>query len=72
MNKYINTAGIIFVMIGTIFSLWSVLRTKDDYVGTAYWLDHQQDDFKKNKRKVIAGTILIIIGSAFQIISVFM
>lgn len=71
MSKYINTAGIIFAMIGTIFSLWSVLRTKGDYVGTAYWFDHQREDFKKNKRKVIAGTILIVIGSVFQIISVF-
>ena len=59
-------------MIGTIFSLWSILSTKFNYVGTADWYDRQQENFKKDKRKVIIGTILIVIGSMFQIVEAFL
>lgn len=49
MDKYISLIGIILVMIGTIFSLWSILGTKSDYVGTAGWFDSQQKILKKIK-----------------------
>lgn len=68
MNKFISVIGIILVMVGTILSLWSVLKTKGDEVQTAGYYDHQQENFKKDKKKVIIGTILIIWGSLFQII----
>lgn len=71
MSKILSTIGIILVVAGTIFSLWSVLGTKVNYVQTAYWYDHQQENFKKDKRKVIIGTIFIIIGSTLQIIGLF-
>lgn len=71
MSKILSLIGIIFVVTGTIFSLWSILGTKGNYVGTAHWFDHQQDSFKKDKIKVIIGTILIVIGSIFQIIGLF-
>lgn len=58
-------------MVGTIFSLWSILGTKGNYVGTAHWYDHQQESFKKDKKKVIIGTILIVTGSLFQIVAIF-
>ena len=68
MNKFISVIGIILVMVGTILSLWSVLKTKGDEVQTPVWHDHQQKNFKKDKKKVIIGTGLIIWGSLFQII----
>lgn len=72
MSKIISIIGIVFVMIGTVFSLWSVLGTKGEYVQTADWYDHQQENFKRDKKKVIIGTILIITGSIFQIIGMFL
>lgn len=66
-SEYGSIVGIFLVMIGTIFSLWSILSTKTEDVGTAWKEDHKQDDFRKDKRKVIIGTILIIVGSMFQI-----
>lgn len=68
MSKIVSVVGIVFVMIGTIFSLWSILTTKTKYYGTVGWMSDLQDNFKKDKKKVIIGTILIIIGSIFQIV----
>lgn len=62
---------ILLVVTGTIFSLWSMLGTKGNYVGTAYWYDHQQESFKRDKIKVVIGTVLIVVGSVFQIIGLF-
>ncbi len=71
MNKIFSSIGIILVFAGTIFSLWSILNTKSTNVGTAYYHDHQQNYFKKDKAKVILGTVLIFIGSLSQIIGLF-
>ncbi len=71
MSEFLSAIGIILVVTGTIFSLWSVLGTKGDYVQTVDWHAHQQENFKKDKKKVIVGTILIICGSIFQIIGLF-
>ena len=71
MNKILSIIGIILVVAGTIFSLWSILGTRCGYVGTAHWYDHQQESFKRDKRKVIIGIILIICGSVFQIVGLF-
>lgn len=72
MSKIVSITGIILVVVGTIFSLWSILGTRGGYVGTAHWYDHQQESFKREKRKVIVGTILIIFGSLFQIAGLFL
>ncbi len=53
MSEILSAIGIILVVAGTIFSLWSILSTKGNYVGTAHWFDHQQESFKKDKMKVI-------------------
>lgn len=72
MDKILSAIGIVLVMIGTIFSLWSILATKTKYYGTCDWYSKLQDDFKKDKKKVIIGAILIIIGSVFQIVGLFL
>lgn len=71
MSKILSAIGIILVVAGTIFSLWSILGTKGNYVGTAHWYDYQQESFKKDKTKVIIGTALIVVGSIFQIVGLF-
>lgn len=72
MSRILGAIGILLVVAGTIFSLWSILGTKGNYVGTAHWYDHQQESFKKDKIKVIIGTIFIVMGSIFQIIGLFL
>ena len=72
MDKILSVIGIILVVAGTIFSLWSILGTKGKYVGTAEWFNNQQENFKKDKRKAVVGTTLIILGSIFQIIGLFL
>lgn len=67
MSNYISILGLILVTAGTILSLWSVLGTKTKDVGTAGWHDNQQRNFRKEKRNVIIGTILIVLGTLFQI-----
>lgn len=71
MSKNVSTIGIVFVMIGTVFSLWSVIGTKTREVGTAEKEDRKQEDFKKDKRNVFIGIMFIISGSVLQIIGLF-
>lgn len=65
----LNVFGIILTTIGTILSLWIVLVTKTSFVGTAADLDSKNAQFKKEKRLVVFGVILIIIGAVLQIIA---
>ncbi len=72
MNRCLTVFGILLIAIGTCWSLWSILKTDSDYVGTADWLDHQNDTFIKQKKQVKAGLFLIIVGSLAQIIAQFL
>ena len=72
MIKWLIVLGIVLIAIGTCWSLWSILNTDSNYVGTADWYSHQNEAFKKQKRQVIAGLILIILGSVAQIIAQFL
>ena len=40
MDKILSVIGIILVMIGTVFSLWSILSTKVKYYGTCEWFSN--------------------------------
>ena len=72
MIKWLTVLGIVLIAIGTCWSLWSILNTDFNYVGTADWYSHQNEAFKKQKRQVIAGLILIILGSVAQIVAQFL
>lgn len=72
MIKWLTVLGIILIDIGTCWSLWSILNTDSNYVGTADWYSHQNEALKKQKRQVIAGLILIILGSVAQIVAQFL
>lgn len=70
MSKWMSVIGLILVTAGTILSLWSFLGTKAKSVQTAGWQDHQQEYFRKDKKKVIIGIILIVVGTILQIIGI--
>ena len=72
MIKWLTVLGIVLIAIGTCWSLWSILNTDSKYIGTADWYSHQYEAFKKQKRQVIAGLILIILGSVAQIVAQFL
>ena len=72
MIKRLTVLGIVLIAIGTCWSLWSILNTDSNYVGTADWYSHQNEAFKKQKRQVITGLILIILGSVAQIVVQFL
>lgn len=75
MGKILSVIGIILVMIGTIASLWSVITTNSNIVGTVgYSFDGEliQKNFKKQKKQVILGSIIIIIGSILQCAALFL
>lgn len=61
MNRILSAIGIVLVLIGTVFSLWSILETDPEDVQTAKYFDCQQKDFKKTKQKVIFGIVSMII-----------
>ena len=72
MIKWLTVLGIVLIAIGTCWSLWSILNTDPNYIGTVDWYSHQGEAFKKQKRQVIAGLILIILGSVAQIVAQFL
>ena len=55
ISKFFSAAGIVLVLIGTVFSLWSVLETNPEDVQTAKDYDRQQKKIKKlNQRLSLA------------------
>ena len=69
--KILNISGILLIMIGTSFSLWKIISTKQSFVGTAKDWDTKGEQFKKEKKCVEIGMILIVCGSLLQIIAQF-
>ena len=72
MSKFFSAIGIVLVLTGTVFSLWSILGTKPKDVGTARYNDSAQGRFKKDQKKVFIGTALISLGSFLQIVGLFL
>ncbi len=72
MSKVFSAIGIILVLTGTVFSLWSILGTDPDDVGRVKYFETQRERFKKDQKKVILGTVLIFAGSISQIIGLFL
>lgn len=74
MSKVLSVIGIIMVMIGTILSLWSIITTNSSFVGTVASLNGEwiQKEFKKQKKQVVIGCIIILIGSVLQCIGMFL
>lgn len=71
MKNTICTIGIIFNTIGTLLTLWTIFATKSSYVGTAEELDNRGKAFSKEKKNVIIGFVIIVIGNSLQIVSMY-
>jgi len=69
-NVSISIVGILFVAIGTVWSVWSVISANLKYIGTNDELANRKKDFIKQRKQVIGGLLLIGIGSVLQIIGV--
>ena len=74
MEKLIAIAGIIFVMIGTIISVRSIIMINISVVGTcAGETGEEKKKFARQQKKdVFIGLLFIVAGSIMQCISVFM
>lgn len=68
-SKVLTIAGIMLSMIGTVFSLWTVITTSCAYKGTYNELANRNRDFRKEKRLVIIGCVLIVLGAFAQIVA---
>ena len=53
MSKVVSIVGIVFVMAGTIFSLWSIFGIKAKKVRTAEKEDRKQEDFKRIRKMLL-------------------
>ena len=67
----LSILGIICSTIGTILTLWVVFTTNADRVGTWGELKDRKENFAKEKKWVIRGLCLIVIGAALQIAGLF-
>ena len=74
MERIISLTGILLVMIGTVFSLWSILTTRTSSVGTYGDMDGKKQQYvlKKQKREVFIGTLMICMGSMLQCVAMFL
>lgn len=71
-ESYINALGIFLTTVGTVFTLWTVLMTHNEYAGTWNELSNRNKEFPKEKRRVVIGCIMIVIGGILQIIGQFL
>ena len=71
MKGIINSVGIILSIIGTIMTLWTIFITKIEKVATWGDPDEIKENFLKEKKRVIIGSGLIIVGGLLQIICQF-
>lgn len=60
--------GIILVFIGTAFSLWTIITNDTKRAGTWLAMKEAGKDAKKEKKYVLAGIVLIFVGSVLQIV----
>ena len=69
-GRYFGVAGIIINTIGTILTLWTLISTKLDYVGTVAEYSNRPKEFQKEKRLAILGLIAITVGNTLQMAGV--
>lgn len=70
MRKLLSVVGIVLVLIGTIWAVWSVLKTNSTEVAKAGYLDSSEKHFRDQKKHVIIGLVISSVGSAMQIFGV--
>lgn len=77
--KILNSAGIILTVIGTIWSIWSVLRMSEKDIEQTLTAGYQanQNNIRTNglrtqKKQTIRGLFLISIGSLLQLLAIWL
>ena len=68
-STVLTIAGITLSTIGTVLSLWTVITTSCAYKGTCNEFANRNRDFRKEKRLVIIGCVLIVLGASAQIVA---
>lgn len=69
--KVLIASGIALTVIGTVFTLWTVLATQSKIAGTWSELASRHDTFPKEKERAILGCVMIVVGAALQIAGLF-
>ena len=64
---FFSVLGIIMVLIGTAFSLWTIITRDTKKAGTWEGIYEQSIEAEKEKKCVMWGIALIAVGSIFQI-----
>ena len=72
IGKCLMAIGITISVIGTVFTLWTVMTTQSKTAGTWGELADRHKQFPKEKRRVIIGCVLIALGGAAQIAGQFL
>lgn len=71
IGNIVSILGIKLNTMGTLLTLWMIFRTRSSTVGTAGEYDSRRERFPKEKRLVILGFVIIVIGNLLQIIAVY-
>lgn len=71
MDKILSAIGILLSVFGTVLTLWTTFTTSIKYVGTCNEYINRPFEFPKEKRRVVIGVILIIIGGILQVVGLF-
>ncbi len=64
---WFSIAGIVLSFIGTAFSLWKILMRDERIAGTWRDIPNLHKNAIKERRYVIVGIILILVGNLLQI-----
>ena len=69
--KALMASGIALTVIGTVFTLWTVLTTQSKTAGTWGELGSRHITFPQEKKRAILGCVMIVVGGALQIVGLF-
>ncbi len=71
LASWINAIGILVTTIGTILTLWTIIRMDSKLAGTYEELKDRHKTFRKEQIKARVGCVLIAIGCLIQIVGQF-
>jgi len=69
---WFSIAGIVLSFIGTAFSLWKILMRDERIAGTWRDIPNLHKNAIKERRYVMVGIILILVGNLLQIAGYFL
>ncbi len=69
---WFSIAGIVLSFIGTAFSLWKILMRDERIAGTWRDIPNLHKNAVKERRYVMVGIVLILVGNLLQIAGYFL